>query len=162
MSQAWLSEEVAHSQLCLIRVAKSKTYSGLSSLNGLLLVIFQSIPFLSLPFSAYSTSKQCFLCVFSRLVLLLYRVCISWGISLKISIYIFFLLYNRYIYTSFIHKYSLRPFSISSQLSAQWAEPPWGAMPSRDPNSGPALQQASWPMQTLFERNKLRVKKQKY
>jgi hypothetical protein len=31
--------------------------------------------------------------------------------------------YSRYIHTSFIHKHSLRPISISSQLSAQWAEP---------------------------------------
>ncbi len=38
-----------------------------------------------------------------------------------------FLWYSRYIHTSFIHKHSLRPISISSQLSAQWAEPPWGA-----------------------------------
>ncbi len=52
-----------------------------------------------------------------------------------------FSLYNRYIHTSFIHKHSLRPISITSQLSAQWAEPPWGAEPRFV--LGPAFQQAS-------------------
>ncbi len=49
------------------------------------------------------------------------------------SFCIYFSLYNTvdtsYNHTSFIHKHSLRPISISSQLSAQWAEPPWGADP---------------------------------
>jgi hypothetical protein len=48
---------------------------------------------------------------------------------------------HSYNHTSFIHKHSLRPISISSQLSAQWAEPPWGAEPRFE--LGPALQQAS-------------------
>jgi hypothetical protein len=38
-----------------------------------------------------------------------------------------FIQYSRYIHTSFIHTHSLRPISMSSQLSAQWANPPWGA-----------------------------------
>jgi hypothetical protein len=55
------------------------------------------------------------------------------------SFCIYFSLYNTvdvhsYNHTSFIHKHSLRPISISSQLSARWAEPPW--VPSRDSNSG--------------------------
>jgi hypothetical protein len=45
------------------------------------------------------------------------------------------------IHSSFIHKHSLRPISIFSQLSAQWAEPPWGAEPRFE--LGPALQKAS-------------------
>jgi hypothetical protein len=45
------------------------------------------------------------------------------------SFCIYLSLYNRYIHTSFIRKHSLRPISISSQLSAQWVEPPWGAEP---------------------------------
>jgi hypothetical protein len=49
-------------------------------------------------------------------------------------------LYIKYIHTSFIHKHSLRPISISSQLLAQWAKPPWGAEPRFE--QGPALQQA--------------------
>jgi hypothetical protein len=57
------------------------------------------------------------------------------------SFCIYFSLYNRYIHTSFIHKHSLRPISIYSQLSAQWAEPLWGAEPRFE--LGPALQQAS-------------------
>ncbi len=48
---------------------------------------------------------------------------------------------NRYIHTSFSYKHSLRPISISSQLSAQRAEPPWVAEPRFE--LGPALQQAS-------------------
>ncbi len=40
------------------------------------------------------------------------------------SFCIYFSLYNRYIHTSFIHKYSLRPISTPSQLSARWAESP--------------------------------------
>jgi hypothetical protein len=50
------------------------------------------------------------------------------------SFCIYFSLYSRYIHTSFIHKHSRRLFSISSQLSALWAESPW--VPSRDSNSG--------------------------
>ncbi len=42
-----------------------------------------------------------------------------------------------FIFLFYIHKYSLRPISISSQLSAQWAEPPWGAEPRFE--FGPAL-----------------------
>jgi hypothetical protein len=49
-------------------------------------------------------------------------------------------LYNKYIHTSFIHTHPLRPISISSQLLAQWAEPPWGSEPRFE--HGPALQQA--------------------
>ncbi len=52
-----------------------------------------------------------------------------------------FLLYNRYIHTSCIHKHSPRLISICSQLSAQWAEPPWGAEPRIELK--PAVQQAS-------------------
>ncbi len=48
---------------------------------------------------------------------------------------------DTFIPTSFIHKHSLRPVSKSSQLSAQWAEPPWGA--EQRFKLGPALQQAS-------------------
>jgi hypothetical protein len=37
-----------------------------------------------------------------------------------------FSLYNTVdTFIQFIHKHSLRPISKSSQLSAQWAEPPW-------------------------------------
>jgi hypothetical protein len=54
---------------------------------------------------------------------------------------VIFLLYDRYIYTSFIRKHSLRTVSISSQLSAQWAEPSWGA--EQRFKLGPALQQAN-------------------
>ncbi len=42
------------------------------------------------------------------------------------SFCIYFSLYSRYIHIAFIHKHSLRPISISSQLSAQWAEHPMG------------------------------------
>ncbi len=48
---------------------------------------------------------------------------------------------DTFILHSFIHKHSLRPISISSQLSAQWAEPPLGAEQRFE--LGPALQQAS-------------------
>ena len=48
---------------------------------------------------------------------------------------------DTFVHHSFIHKHSLRPISISSQLSAQWAEPPWGAQLRSE--LGPALQQAS-------------------
>jgi len=41
----------------------------------------------------------------------------------------------------FLRKHSLRPIFISSQLSAQWVEPPWDAEPRFE--LGPALQQAS-------------------
>ncbi len=41
------------------------------------------------------------------------------------SFCIYFSLYFSYIHTSFIHKHSLRPVSISSQLSAQWVGPQW-------------------------------------
>jgi hypothetical protein len=56
---------------------------------------------------------------------------------------LFFFLHNRYIHASFIHKHSLRPISMSSQLSAQWAEPepPWSTESRFD--LGPASQQAS-------------------
>jgi hypothetical protein len=55
----------------------------------------------------------------------------------------FFYTIDTFIHHSFIHKHSLRPIfiSISSQLSAQWAEPQWGAEPGFE--LGPALQQAS-------------------
>ena len=46
-----------------------------------------------------------------------------------------------FIFLFYIHQHSLRPISISSQLSAQWVEPPWGAEPRFE--LGPALQQAS-------------------
>ncbi len=46
----------------------------------------------------------------------------------------FFIQYSRYIHTAFIHKHSLTPISISSQLSAQWRNLP--GVPSRDSNSG--------------------------
>ncbi len=58
--------------------------------------------------------------------------------------FVFICLYTLDTFThhSFIiHKLSLRPISISSQLSAQWVEPPWGAEPRFE--LGPALQQAS-------------------
>jgi hypothetical protein len=38
------------------------------------------------------------------------------------SFYIYFSLYKRYSHKSFIHKHSLRPISLSSQMSAQWGE----------------------------------------
>jgi hypothetical protein len=56
------------------------------------------------------------------------------------SFCIYLSLFIRYIHTSFIHKHSLRPISISSQLPAQWVAPPWGAEPKFE--LGPALQQA--------------------
>jgi len=43
----------------------------------------------------------------------------------------FFYTLDTFNHHSFIHKHSLRPISISSQLQAQWTEPPWGAEPSR-------------------------------
>jgi hypothetical protein len=57
--------------------------------------------------------------------------------SFCIFIFIFFLFFLQYIYRTFIHtvihsQHSMRPISISSQLNAQWAEPPW----TRDSNSG--------------------------
>jgi hypothetical protein len=57
--------------------------------------------------------------------------------------YFYFIQYiHSYIHHStFIHKHSLRPISMSSQQPAQWAEPPWGAEPRFE--LGPALQQAS-------------------
>jgi hypothetical protein len=53
----------------------------------------------------------------------------------------FFYTIDTFIQHSFIDKHSLRPISISSQLSAQWAGPPWGVDPRFE--LGPALQQAS-------------------
>jgi hypothetical protein len=61
---------------------------------------------------------------------------------MPLFLHLFFLYtVDTFIHNSFIHKHSLRPISISSQLSAQWAEPPWGAEPRFE--LGPALQQAS-------------------
>jgi hypothetical protein len=40
-------------------------------------------------------------------------------------------------YITFIHIHSMRPMSISSQLSALWTEPPWGSEPSSE--LGPCL-----------------------
>ncbi len=56
------------------------------------------------------------------------------------------ILFNFFIqlihsYITFIHVHSMRPISISSQLSALWTEPPWGAEPSFE--LGPVLQPAS-------------------
>jgi hypothetical protein len=63
---------------------------------------------------------------------------------MPLFLHLFFLYtVDTFIHHSFIHKHSLRPISISSQLSAQWAEPPWGAKPRFE--LGPALQQASAP-----------------
>ncbi len=63
---------------------------------------------------------------------------------MPLFLYLFVFRYNRYIFTSFIHHSFINirwgP-SISSQLSAQWVEPPWGAEPRFE--LGPALQQAS-------------------
>ncbi len=67
------------------------------------------------------------------------------------TLWIHFSFHNRYIRTSFIHKHSLRPNSVSSQLSTQWAESPWGAVPRFE--IGPALQQASalhWANEQFF------------
>ncbi len=48
----------------------------------------------------------------------------------------FFFTIDTFIHHSFLHKYSLMPISISSQLSARWGEPPWGGVPpGRDSNS---------------------------
>jgi hypothetical protein len=61
----------------------------------------------------------------------------------KATLFAFIFLYavDTIIHHSFIHKHSLRPIFISSRLSTQWAEPPWGAEPRF--KLGPALQQAS-------------------
>jgi hypothetical protein len=41
-------------------------------------------------------------------------------------IYFFFYTIDTFAHQSFIHKHSLRPISVSSQLSAQWAKPSMG------------------------------------
>ncbi len=64
---------------------------------------------------------------------------IRWKSKCLIIAFIFLYTVDTFIHHSFIH--SLRPISISSQLSAQWVEPPWGAEPRFE--LGPALQQAS-------------------
>ncbi len=45
----------------------------------------------------------------------------GFGGRMTLFLHLFFFLYNRYMHASFIHKHSLRPISMSSQLSAQWA-----------------------------------------
>jgi hypothetical protein len=64
-----------------------------------------------------------------------------WWPNATLFAFIFLYTVDTFIHHSFIHKHLLRPISISSQLSAQWAEPPWGAEPRFE--LGPALQQAS-------------------
>jgi hypothetical protein len=64
-----------------------------------------------------------------------------WWPNATLFAFIFLYTVDTFIHHSFIHKHSLRPISISSQLSAQWAELPMGAEPRFE--LGPALQQAS-------------------
>ncbi len=59
---------------------------------------------------------------------------------LFLHLFFFYTLY-AFIHHSFVHKHSLSPISISSQLQAHWAEPPWGAEPRFE--LGPAFEQAS-------------------
>jgi len=60
--------------------------------------------------------------------------------TLFLHLFLFYTIYT-FIYNSFIHKHSLWPISISSQLSAQWSEPPWCAEPRID--LGPASQRTT-------------------
>ncbi len=54
-----------------------------------------------------------------------------WWPNATLFAFIFLYTVDTFKHHSFIHKHSLRPISISSQLSAQWAEPPWGAEPRK-------------------------------
>ncbi len=66
-----------------------------------------------------------------------------YGGRMPLFFQLFFFLYNRYIHTTFIHKHSLRPIAMSSQLSAQWAETPWVAELRSELGPALQLQQAS-------------------
>ncbi len=68
---------------------------------------------------------------YMRTGFLIYKV---WWPNATRFAFIFLYTGDTFIHHSFNHKHTLRPISISSQLSAQWAETLW--VPSRDSNSG--------------------------